>query len=61
MKKLALLSLAVSQGKVMHNSQSKKNWSKKKSQYFKEMNRLSKKNTYKSALKVLKKYRTRSK
>jgi hypothetical protein len=59
MKKLALLSLAVSQGQTITNS---KVSSKKKREYLKEMNRLSKKNQHKDALNLLKKYRrTKSK
>ena len=62
MKKLALLSLAVSQGQAIHNSNKSK--SKSKKQYLVEMNKLlskSKKNTsqYKKAINVLKKFKSR--
>ncbi len=59
MKKLALLSIAVSQGQTITNS---KVSSKKKREYLKEMNRISKQNQRKDALNILKKYRrTRTK
>ena len=61
MKKLAMLSLAVSQGQAIHNSNKSK--SKTKKQYLGEINKLlSKKNTsqYRKAIHILKSFKTRS-
>jgi len=64
MKKLAMLSLAVSQGKAIHNKSSR--LSKTKKAYFGEMNKIlasTQKNTsqYRKAINILRKLKTRSK